>query len=56
MQKKKMGRPSKPASERVKYQHIAVHKADYDKLVEFLDENDIMLTAAFREMVDNYTK
>lgn len=52
--KGKVGRPKKPQSELAKYQRIAVHKRDYDKLQRKLKKYDIDLVTAFAAMVEGY--
>lgn len=55
-EKKRSGRPKKADEDKVKYQRIAVYLDDYEKLATYLEQHDIKITQAFKDMVRNYTR
>lgn len=54
--KKQSGRPKKSKYEKIKYQRIAVHTQDYQKLVQVTESRGIRITDAFEEMVKLFCK
>lgn len=49
-----VGRPRKDKSEKVEYQHIAVHTRDYLIFLDKSEEAKLKKVEAFHDMVKNY--
>ena len=50
----KVGRPRKAKNQKVEYQLIAVHAADYQAFISKADEADMKKVEAFHDMVKRY--
>lgn len=50
----RVGRPRKDKSEKVEYQHIAVHTADYQRFLNKSEEVDLKKVELFHDMVEKY--
>ena len=50
----RVGRPRKDKSEKVEYQHIAVHASDYQKFLEKSDNTGLKKVELFHFMVEQF--
>lgn len=50
----KVGRPRKDASEKIKYQLIAIHQKDYEVFIDKVENSGLKKVEAFHYMVKQF--